>query len=276
MEVRTRRVSVILGVGLLALSGAVATAQQPSITKTTQMGQAETTTSTRTVNATVVSVDGNKVVGRDAAGKHTEYTIPDGFKFQYQGREIGVSELKPGMQVSAKITTTTTMTPVYVSEIRTGKVLAVSGDHIIVKGPQGNRQFSNADAKKRNAKIYRDGVLVDLSDLRTGDNFTAVIVTDAEPKIVSDREAQAMVSGGAPPPAPARRSGSGSGSGRRSGSGTGSRSRGVAQDGEPGSGRRPDGHALDRGRSRTHAAPPQALIVSLHLCTAGPSGPAVS
>ena len=108
------------------------------------------------------------------------------------------------MQVSAKITTTTTMTPVYVSEIRTGKVLAVSGDHIIVKGPQGNRQFSNADAKKRNAKIYRDGVQVDLSDLRVGDNFTAVIVTDAEPKIVSDREAQAMVSGGAPPPAPAR------------------------------------------------------------------------
>jgi len=203
MEVRTRPASVILGVGLLALSAAVATAQQPSITKTTQMGQGETTTSTRTVNATVVSVDGNKVVGRDATGKTTEYTIPEGFKFQYQGREIGVSELKPGMQVSAKITTTTTMTPVYVSEIRTGKVLAVSGDHIIVKGPQGNRQFSNADAAKRNAKIMRDGKEVALSDLRPGDNFTAVIVTDAEPKIVSDREAQAMVSGGAPPPAPA-------------------------------------------------------------------------
>ena len=155
MEGRTRRVSVILGVGLLAVSAAVATAQQPSITKTTQMGQAETTTSTRTVNATVVSVDGNKVVGKDAAGKHTEYTIPDGFKFQYQGREIGVSELKPGMQVSAKITTTTTMTPVYVTEIRTGKVLAVSGDHIIVKGPQGNRQFSNADAEEAECQDLR-------------------------------------------------------------------------------------------------------------------------
>ena len=203
MEVRTRPVTVILGVGLLALSAAVATAQQPSITKTTQMGQAETTTSTRTVNATVVSVNGNKVVGKDASGKATEYTIPDGFKFQYQGREIGVSELQPGMQVSAKITTTTTMTPVHVTEIRTGKVLAVSGDHVIVKGPQGNRQFSNKDAEARNATIMRDGQKVMLSDLRPGDNFTAVIVTDAEPKIVSDREAQAMVSGGAPPPAPA-------------------------------------------------------------------------
>ena len=201
MEVGTRRVSVILGVGLLALSATIATAQQPSITKTTSMGQSETTTSTRTVNATVVSVDGNKVVGRDAAGKHTEYTIPDGFKFQYGpgNRRLRAQARHAGV---AKITTTTTMTPVYVSEIRTGKVLAVSGDHIIVKGPQGNRQFSNADQKKRNAKIYRDGVLVDLSDLRVGDNFTAVIVTDAEPKIVSDREAQAVASGGAPPPAP--------------------------------------------------------------------------
>ncbi len=107
------------------------------------------------------------------------------------------------MNVSAKITTTTTMTPVHVTEIRTGKVLAVSGDNVIVRGPQGNRQFSNKDAEKRNATIMRDGQKVALSDLRVGDNFTAVIVTDAEPKIVSEREAQAMVSGGAPPPAAA-------------------------------------------------------------------------
>ena len=203
MEVRIRPVSGILGVGLLTLSAAIATAQQPSITKTTQMGQSETTTSTRTVNATVVSVNGNKVVGKDATGKATEYTIPEGFKFQYQGREIGVSELQPGMNVSAKITTTTTMTPVHVTEIRTGKVLAVSGDNVIVRGPQGNRQFSNKDAEKRNATIMRDGQKVALSDLRPGDNFTAVIVTDAEPRVVSEREAQAMVSGGAPPPAEA-------------------------------------------------------------------------
>ena len=114
-----------------------------------------------------------------------------------------------------------------------------------------------------------------MSDLRVGDIFTAVIVTDAEPKVVSDREVQAMVSAARlrRPRLPLRLR---LRSGRRSGSGSGSRSRGVAQDGEPGSGRRPDGHALDRGRSRPHAAPPQALIVSLDLCTAGPSGPAVS
>ena len=202
MKLRTGRVSVILGLGLLAVSAAVATAQQPGTTKTTQTGQAQTSMSSHTVNATVVSVNGNKVVGKDASGKATEYTIPDGFKFQFEGRDIGVAELKPGMHVSAKITTTTTTTPVYVTEIKSGKVLAVSGTNIIVRGPQGNRVFSNQDAVKRNAKIMRNGQEVFISDLRPNDIFTAVIVTDMEPRVVTDREVQAMVSA-APQPAPA-------------------------------------------------------------------------
>ena len=166
------------------MSAAIATAQDGKVTTTTEMGQPETTTSKRVVNATVVSVDGNKVVAKDAAGKATEYTIPEGFKFQFQGKGIGVAELKPGMTVSATITTTTTMTPVYVTEIRTGRVVAVSGQSIIVRGPDGNRVFSNQDAEKRNAKIMRDGKQVLLIDLQAGDNFTAMIVTDAEPKVV--------------------------------------------------------------------------------------------
>jgi hypothetical protein len=196
---------------LLAVSAAIATAQQPSITKTTQMGQSQSATSTRLVNTTVVSVNGNKVVAQDATGKATEYTIPDGFKFQFEGRDIGVAELKPGMKVSATVTTTTTTTPVYVTEIKSGKVLAVSGNNIIVRGPEGNRVFSNQDAVKRNARIMKDGKEVYISDLRVGDIFTAVIVTDMEPRIVTDREVQAMVSAApqaaaAPPaaaPAPA-------------------------------------------------------------------------
>ena len=202
MKVRTGRVSVVLGLGLLAVSAAVATAQQPSTTKTTQMGQSQTSTSSRMVNATVVSVNGNKVVAQDASGKATEYTIPDGFKFQFEGRDIGVGELKPGMHVSATVTTTTTTTPVYVTEIKSGKVLAVSGNNIIVRGPQGNRVFSNQDAVKRNAKIMKNGQEVYISDLRVGDIFTAVIVTDMEPRVVTDREVQAMVSA-APQPAAA-------------------------------------------------------------------------
>jgi hypothetical protein len=202
VETRTRGFSVILGVGLFAASTAIATAQQPSITKITQTGQSQSTTSTRVVKATVVSVNGNKVVGEDAAGKATEYTIPEGFKFQFEGREIGVAELKPGMHVSATITTTTTTTPVWVTEIKTGRVLVVSGHNIIVRGPQGNRLFSNKDAEQRNVTVMRNGQQVSLSDLRPGDNFTATIITDEAPRVVSEREVQAIAHA-APQPAAA-------------------------------------------------------------------------
>ena len=202
MATRTGGFSVILGVGLFSVSAAFAIAQQPSTTKITHTGPSQSTTSTRTVNATVVSVNGNKVVGEDATGHATEYTVPDDLKFQFEGREIGVAELKPGMHVSAKITTTTTTTPVYVTEIKTGKVLVVSGHSVIVRGPQGNRVFTNQDAEKRNATIMRNGQKVFMSDLRVGDIFTAVIVTDEPLKVVSETEVQAMAHA-APQPASA-------------------------------------------------------------------------
>ena len=164
------------------------------MTTTTEMGKPETTRSKRIVNVTVVSVNDNKVVAKDAAGKATEYTIPEDFKFQFEGREIGVADLKPGMHVSATVTTTTTMTPVYVTEIRTGRVVAVSGQNVIVRGPDGNRVFSNVDVEKRKARIMRDGKEVSLIELRPGDNLTAVIVTDEPLKVVSEREVQAIVS----------------------------------------------------------------------------------
>ena len=189
--------------GLLVATAGVATAQQTSSTTTTQMGTPQSTATTRVIEATVVSVDGNKVVGRDASGKTTEYNPPEGFKLEHDGKMIGVADLKPGMHVKATITTTTTTTPVTVTEIRKGTVLKVSGDNIIVRGPLGVRRFSNADATKHGAKIMRDGKEIALSDLREGDNFTAVLVTDHAPEVVSSREAKAYASGGAPAPAPA-------------------------------------------------------------------------
>jgi len=204
-------ISLILGVGLLAAAATVATAQQPSVTKITQSGQSTMSTSSRVVHAVIVSVNGNKVVAEDAAGKATEYTIPEGFKFQLDGKDIGVADLKPGQHVTATITTTTTTTPVYVTEIKSGKVLLVSGQSIIVRGPHGNQVFSNQDAVKRNATIMKNGQKVSISDLRAGDIFTAVIITDEAPKVVSEREVEAMVHAapgtaaapaGAPAPAP--------------------------------------------------------------------------
>jgi hypothetical protein len=208
-----KRMTGVLGAALLIAVASAAAAQQPSATTSTEMGKPVTTTSTRHISGKIVSVDGNKVVVQGNEGTR-EYNVPEGFKFQADGKEIGVADLKPGMSVSAAVTTTTTSTPVTVTQIRKGKVLTVSGQTVIVRGPDGIRRFNQEDLDKRHVKLKNaEGKDIELHQLKAGDVFTAVIVTDEPPKVVSEREAKAMVQGAPaaapqaaaapPPPAPA-------------------------------------------------------------------------
>jgi len=156
-----------------------------------------TTTSTETRPFTVVSVDGNKLVAKTAEGAK-EYTVPDDFRFTVDGKQVTVNELKPGMKGTAKITTITTTTPVHVTEVRNGEVMQTSGGSIIVRTPQGFRMFNEGDVARRNVTIIRDGQPVRLTDLRRGDRLTATIVTEGTPKVMTERQVQATLSGAAP------------------------------------------------------------------------------
>lgn len=194
----------VFGVALALAVAAAATAQQTS----TEMGKSTTTTTTNTISGKIASIDGNKVVVTDASGKSKEYTVPDGFKFQMGGKDVGVADLKPGMSVSATVTTSVTTTPVTVTEIRKGKVLAVAGDTVVVRGPNGVRSFTQSELEKRHIIVKNDaGDPITIGTLHPGDHFTAVIVTDQPPKVVSEREVKAMVkpeAAPAPAAAPAK------------------------------------------------------------------------
>src|SRR5581483_7292231 len=65
----------------------------------------------------VMAVDGNHVAVKTAEGSK-EITVPEGFKFTVDGKQVGVHDLKPGMHGSATITTTTTVVPVQTTEVR--------------------------------------------------------------------------------------------------------------------------------------------------------------
>ena len=203
MRSRIAAPALMFGAACLFALATSASAQNPSSTSTTEMGKPTTTTTTNTIAGKIASVDGNKVVVTDASGKSKEYTVPDGFKFQMNGKDVGVADLKPGMTVHATVTTSVTTTPVTVTEIRKGKVLAVSGETVIVRGPNGVRSFTASELEKRHVVIKNSsGNPVTIGTLHPGDSFTAVIVTDEPPKVVSEREAKAMVQA-APAPAPA-------------------------------------------------------------------------
>ena len=159
------------------------------------------TASTEVKNFEVVSVDGNKVVVKGEQGAQ-EITVPDDFRLTVDGKSVSVRELRPGMKGSATITTTTTVTPVYVTEVRNAEVVQASASSIIVRGQNGFQMYTEGDVEKRGIKIFKNGRPVSFSDLHTRDKLTATIVTEGPPKVVTEREVEARLSS-PPPPSPA-------------------------------------------------------------------------
>jgi LPXTG-motif cell wall-anchored protein len=111
------------------------------------------------------------------------------------GKPVTVADLKPGMKGTATITTTTTTTPVTVTEVRNAEVARVSGNSIIVRGQNGFRMFSEADVSNRDVRIYRDGQPIAFRDLRQGDRLTATIVTSKPPRVMTQRQVEAELTG---------------------------------------------------------------------------------
>ena len=122
---------VVLAVSTLLCLSAVVSARQ-------------TTTSTQTKKFEVISVDGNQLVVRLPEGTR-QITVPDGFMFDVDGKQLSVQELKAGMKGTAQITTKTTVTPVTVTEVKNGTVMQASGSSLIVRTDDGIKMFSPAD-----------------------------------------------------------------------------------------------------------------------------------
>jgi LPXTG-motif cell wall-anchored protein len=187
----TNVIIMVLGVAIASVFSGTAAAQQQ-------------TTSSELRNFEIVAVDGNKVVVKGQNGAQ-EITVPPDFQLTVDGKPVSVAELKPGMKGTAKITTTTTVTPVHVTEVRNGQVMKVSGNSIIVRGDKGIQMFTEGDVAKRGVRIMKDGQPVPFTDLHEGDKLTATIVTQAPPKVMTERQVEASMksapaSGGAGAP----------------------------------------------------------------------------
>jgi hypothetical protein len=152
----------------------------------------QTSSSTQTKKFEIVAVDGNMLVVKGPDGTK-ELTVPDDFRFTVDGKPLSVRELKAGMKGEATVTTTTTVTPVYVTEIREGTVMQVSGSSVIIRGPNGIKMYSQGDVDKRGIRLYKHGEPVQLADLHTNDKLSATIVTEMPPKVVSEKQVNATL-----------------------------------------------------------------------------------
>jgi hypothetical protein len=169
-----------------AMSRSVLAAAIVCLTAVASLAQ-QTTSSTETKTFEVIAVVGNQLDVRLPEGTR-ELTVPDDFRFTVNGKQLSVHELIPGMKGTATITTRTTITPVTVTEVKSGQVVVRSGGSIIVRTPEGVRSFSQGEVDKRGVKIMRDGKQVQLSELREGDRLSATIITAQPPSVVSEKE----------------------------------------------------------------------------------------
>ena len=185
-----RGTCVFIALAMTAFVSSPATAQQQ-------------TTNTETRNFEIVSVDGNKVVVKGQKGAQ-EITVPPDFQLTVDGKPVSVADLKPGMKGAARITTTTTVTPVTVTEVKNGEVMKVTGNSILVRGEKGIQMFTEGDVAKRGVKIMRDGQPLEFTSLHEGDKLTATIVTSRPPKVMTERQVQASMQS-VPAAAPAGR-----------------------------------------------------------------------
>jgi hypothetical protein len=111
---------------------------------------------------------------------------------------MSVSQLKAGMKGTATVTTTTTVKPVVVTEIRHGVVLKVwAGTVTVLDNTDGLRKrFTQDQLNERGLQIFKDGRVITISQLNKGDEISATIVSQRPPEVVTEQEVEATL---APP-----------------------------------------------------------------------------
>jgi len=164
------------------------------------LAQTQTTTTVDVRKFEVIAVDGNRLVVRDERGTN-EYTVPDDFRFTVDGKKMAASELKPGMKGTATVTTTTTIKPVVVTEIRQGVVLKVWAGSVTVldETDKLRKRFTQDQLNSRGLQIFKDGKVITVSQLNKGDHVSATFISERPPEVVTEQEVDATLAPSASP-----------------------------------------------------------------------------
>ena len=173
--------------------------------QTKEKGTETTTTQTTQKSGVVETIYGNHVVLKDAAGTH-EWTVPEDFKFQMNGQNLTVAELKPGMKVGATTTEKTIVRDVIVTRNVSGQVAQVAPTGgIVVRDASGTlTSFRAQDLEGKDLTILRPGQAtptrpqeISWKQLRVGDRLEGTIVTTLPPQVVTKETTTGTVKPGA-------------------------------------------------------------------------------
>jgi hypothetical protein len=192
-ECRSLASTLVATVAMCLAIGATAAAQDTS----GQLSSRGTpTVKTQVDSGEVVYVSGNDLLVKMEDGSVRHFVVPDSQRFNVDGGELSVHELKPGIRLQRTIVTTTT--PELVTTIRTikGKVWWVNPPSKVVLqlGDGTNKPYTVPENQTFNIGGQEKTVF----DLRQGMEVTATVVTQVPQKVVAQTS---RVTGKMPPPA---------------------------------------------------------------------------
>jgi hypothetical protein len=191
------RLSLVLAVGALCLAFTLSMSAQVQTETSTTSGAG--TSTTKVERGEVVLVDGNDLVVKMEDGTIRHFAnVPESARAEVDGKQLGIHDLKPGMQLQRAITTTTTPKTITTVQSVTGKVWHVSPPNtVILTLADGTNQSFKIP---KNQKFTVDGQVTDAFGLKKGMTISATKVVEV-PQTVIDQ--QRRVSGSMPaPPAP--------------------------------------------------------------------------
>lgn len=136
-------------------------------------------TRTLTLTGTVVQVEGNTLVVKMASGDMRVFTPPADRRFIIDGTSLTLSQLRPGMRLSATATETATTVMDRTTETLAGKVWYIAAPTVILTLASGeNRMYT---VKSDDPVKFYDGEGKEMTvfDLRKGMNIKATKITEA-------------------------------------------------------------------------------------------------
>ncbi len=145
---------------------------------------------TRVENAEIVYAEGNDLVLKLTNGDIKQFEIPEGNTFTIDGKDMTVHELKPGMKLTAMISTANAPRWVdAVNIVEVGTVWKTMGNNLIIRTPQGENKMYRVPS---GGKITLQGKEIALDQLREGDKITATVVTTRPPSEVGKAAARVL------------------------------------------------------------------------------------
>ena len=133
---------------------------------------------TVTLTGTVVQVEGNTLAVKMASGDMRVFTPPADRRFMIDGQSLTLSQLRPGMSLTATVTETATTVMDRTVQKLSGRVWYAAGPTVILTLASGENRMYTVKSDDP-VKFYNaDGKEMTVFDLRKGMNINATKITE--------------------------------------------------------------------------------------------------